>query len=126
MPLTQAGRNYLAGAVVANPATLFNNANARIGVGNGSTAFADTQTDLVGASKFRQGMEATFPTIATNVITFKSSFGPNDGNFAWSEWGIFNAASGGTMLCRKVESNGTKTAGQTWIFEVQITVNIGA
>jgi len=127
MPLTNAGRNFMAGALTGHEATLFNNANAKIGVGDSTTAFATTQTDLVAATnKLRKAMDATFPTRATNVLTFKSTFGGSEANFAWNEWAVFNAASAGTMLNRVVEYNGTKLSGQTWIFQVDLTVNIGA
>jgi len=126
MPLTNAGRNFIAGALIGAETVLFNNANARIGVGDGTAAFAATQTDLQGTNKFRKGMDAGYPTRSGNVITFRSTFTSTEANFAWQEWGIFNAVTGGTMLSRLVEYNGTKLSGQMWIFEVQITVNIGA
>lgn len=124
MALTNAGRNYLAGAIVANPTTLFNNANAYLGVGDSSTAFSASQTDLQAATnKLRKAMEATYPTIATNVVTFRSLFGTSDANWAWNEWGVFNASSAGVMLSRKVESLGTKANTQSWQLTVDITVN---
>lgn len=128
MPLTNAGRNFLAAAIMNNgPPTFFTNANAHIGVGDGSTAFAVTDTDLAAVTnKVRVVMDATFPTIATNVLTFQATFGTSVGNFAWAEWGIFNASSAGVLLDRKVESNGTKTSGQTWVFQVQLTVSVGS
>lgn len=123
MPLTNAGRNFIAGAIIGS-GSLFTAANARIGVGNGTTAFAATQTDLVGASKLRKGMDATFPTVSTNTITARSTFTGAEANFAWEEWALFNAATSGVMLNRVVENNGTKKAGQTWIFEVSLTIEI--
>jgi hypothetical protein len=124
MALTTAGRNLIASAIIG-AATTLNNANARIGVGDSTVAFAAAQTDLQAATnKFRKGMDAGYPTVATNVITFKSTFSGTEANFAWQEWGTFNAASGGTMLNRLVENNGTKLSGQTWVFEVQLTISI--
>jgi hypothetical protein len=124
MALTTAGVNALAQTVIGQ-GTFFNNANAKIGVGNGTTAFAVSQTDLQGTSKIRKGMDAGFPTVAAPVVTFKSTFGPNEANFAWNEWGIFNAATGGVMLNRVVESNGTKQSNQTWVLEVAVTFALG-
>lgn len=124
MALTTAGINYLAQAAIGQ-GTPFNNVNARIGVGNGTAAFAVGQTDLQGASKLRKGMDAGYPTIAAPAITFKSTFAKSEANFAWNEWGVFNAASGGVMLNRVVESNGTKQSNQTWVMEVAITFAIG-
>lgn len=123
MALTNAGRDFIAGAIIGN-GTFFTNANAHIGVGNGKAVFYATQTDLQGDSKVRKGMDAGYPTISGNTITFKSTFGSSDANFAWQEWGVFNAASGGVMLNRLVEYNGTKVSGQTWVFEVDITIRI--
>lgn len=126
MALTNGGRDYFAAAIVGNAVTPFNNANSSIGVGDSATVFAVTQADLVATTnKLRKAMDATYPTIATNVLTFRSTFGTADANFAWNEWGVFNttAATGGTMLNRKVEALGTKPNTQTWQFTVTITVN---
>ncbi len=102
--------------------TAFNNANAYIGVGDSTTAFAVGQTDLQAATnKLRKAMDATYPSGASNVITFRSTFATGDANYAWQEWGVFNASSAGTMLNRKVESLGTKTNTQTWQFTVTLT-----
>lgn len=124
MALTTAGLNHLVQAVVGQ-GTAFNAANARVGVGSGTAAFAASQTDLQGSSKLRKVMDAGYPIVATPTITFKSTFGPDDANFAWNEWGVFNASTGGVMLNRVVESNGTKQSNQTWILEVAITFTIG-
>lgn len=123
MALTNAARDLIAQALIGGAITSFNNANARIGVGDSSTAFAAAQTDLqAGANKFRRVMEATYPTIAGNVLTFRSLFGTAEANFAWNEWGVFNAASAGAMLNRKVESLGTKTSAQSWQLTATITL----
>lgn len=124
MALTDAGRNVIAADIIGESITEFNNANAYIGVGDSSTAFAAAQTDLQAASnKVRKAMDATYPTRATNVLTFRSTFTTTDANFAWAEWAVFNASSSGTMLNRKVEALGTKTSAQTWQITVTLTVN---
>lgn len=123
MPATTAYRDYLAGLTTGS-GTPFNNANAYIGVGDSSTAFAAGQTDLqASTNKLRKGMDASYPTVTTNAMTFKATFSTSEANFAWNEWGIFNAASGGTMMQRKVESLGTKTSAMTWT--VEFTINLG-
>ena len=124
MALTTAGINVIAQSIIGQ-STVFNSANARIGVGDGTTAFNASQTDLQGTDKLRKAMDAGFPTIDGPVVTFKSTFLPAEANFAWNEWGIFNAGSGGTMLNRLVESNGTKQSNQTWVLEVKIAFAIG-
>lgn len=123
MPLTNAGRDVIAAMLIGESTTDFNNANAHIGVGDSTTAFVVAQTDLQAATnKLRKAMDATYPTRAVNVLTFRSTFGTTEANFAWQEWGVFNAASAGAMLNRKVESLGTKASTQSWQLTVTNTV----
>lgn len=122
MPLVDSGRNHMVQATIGAAVTAFNNANSYLGVGDSTTAHAVGQTDLQAASnKMRKAMDATYPQGAANVLTFRSTFATGDANWAWQEWGTFNAASGGTMLNRKVESLGTKTNTQTWQFTTTLT-----
>lgn len=108
--------------------TAFDATNAYLGVGDSSTAAAATQTDLQATTnKLRKAMDATYPqhTDGTGAagnaqVVFRSTFESADANFAWNEWGVFNAASGGRMLNRKVQALGTKTAGSVW----QLTVTL--
>ena len=116
-------------ATAGNPLTYFNNANANIGVGDSTTAEAATQTDLQAATnKQRKPVDATYPqhtdgTVSGDAtITFKATFGTSDANFHWEEWGIFNAASGGRMLNRKVTDLGTKTSAASWAFTVTLSL----
>ena len=122
MPLTTAGVTYMAQAAFGTNPTPFNATNARIGVGDSSTAFAVGQTDLVAATnKFRKLVDSA-PSGASNVLTLVATFGTTEANFAWAEWGVFNAGpTGGTMLSRKVEALGTKPGTQTWQFTVTLT-----
>jgi len=122
MAVTDAGRNFMVASTIAAASTPFSNANSYIGVGDSTTAYSASQTDLVAATnKLRKAMDATYPQVATNVVTFRSTFATTDANYAWQEWGVFNASSAGTMLNRKVESLGTKTSAQTWQFTVTLT-----
>ncbi len=124
MAITNAGRNHLSQASVGAAVTAFSNANAHIGVGDSTDAFDAADTDLQAATnKFRKAMDATYPSGGSNVLTFRSTFGTSEANFAWEEWAVFNASSSGTMLNRKVESLGTKTSAQSWQFTVVLTLN---
>jgi len=123
MALTNAGRDLIAADIIGDTVTEFSNANAHLGVGDSATAFAATQTDLQAATnKLRKAMEATYPQRTANVLTFRSLFGTGDANFAWAEWGVFNAASAETMLSRKVEALGTKTSAQSWQLTATVTI----
>jgi hypothetical protein len=68
-------------------------------------------------------MDSTFPSVAGQVVTFQSTFGSGDGNFAWNECGAFNGASGVIMLNRKVITLGTKSSGATWTLKLTITIS---
>jgi len=115
-------------ATAAQALTYLSTAQARIGVGNSSTAAAATQTDLQGGSKTRKAIDAA-PThtdgtgASSNAqVQFVATFTTSDANHAWEEWGLFNASTGGRMLNRKVQSMGTKTVSDTW----QATVTLAA
>lgn len=123
MGLTNAFRDFVAADCIGETVTEFSNANAYLGVGDSTTAFAATQTDLQAATnKLRKAMDATYPTRAANVLTFRSTFATADANWAWAEWGVFNAASAGTMMSRKVEALGTKTSAQSWQLTITNTL----
>ena len=117
MALTNAGAIEIAKCAINDSPTFLNATNAYLGVGDSSTAFSASQTDLQAASnKLRKGMEATYPTRSAGAVTFRSLFGTSEANFAWAEWGTFNASTSGVMWQRKVESLGTKTNTQSWQF----------
>jgi hypothetical protein len=119
--LVTAGLNAMLTLLIGGGGTAFNNASAYLGVGDSVTAAAIGQTDLQAASnKTRVGMVATYPTTpASGATSFRSDHTAS--NYAWQEWGIFNASSAGTMLNRKVESLGTKASG-TWTLTATITI----
>lgn len=120
-------RDFLAALSIGEAVTPFNNANAHIGVGDGTAAAAATQTDLQGASKARKVMDAGYPTRgAGGVLTFRSTFGTADANFAWAEWGVANHATAGTMMNRAVAANGTKANTETRQFTVTVTLAVPA
>jgi len=124
MPLTNVGRDFIAGIFIGEALTPFNNANAYIGVGDSNAVFAKAQADLQAAvNKLRKAMEAGYPTRSGNILSFRSLFSTAEANFAWEEWGVFNAAAAGDMANRKVESLGTKTAAQSWQLTVDLTVD---
>jgi hypothetical protein len=112
--------------------TFFNNANAAIGVGDSSTAAADTQTDLQAATnKLRRAMDATYPlhtdstgTAGSKSVAFRSTFATGDANWVWNEWGVFNSptAATGRMLNRKVENLGTKTSAASWVLTITLSL----
>lgn len=101
---------------------IFDNAAAKIGVGDSNTAANATQTDLQAATnKTYKGMESGYPTSTSQKVTFKASFGSTEANYAWEEWVVKHSTSA-ICLNRKVESLGTKSTG-TWTLEVEISLS---
>lgn len=125
MPLTNAGRDFIAAAIVnSGSPVLFNATNSHLGVGDSTTAFAVGQTNLQAATNKVREIVDSAPTAVANVLTFVATFETTDANFTWAEWGIFNDISAGTMLSRKVEALGTKTAAATWQLTATLTLTV--
>lgn len=115
MPLTDAGAIAAASLIAADGGVAaFNQANSYIGVGDSSAVFAASQTDLQAASnKLRAPLDVA-PVRTGNSVDYTATFGTTSANFNWLEIGLFNAASAGTMLSRKVIALGTKPNTEAW------------
>ena len=127
MPLVVTGRNNIAALIVSTGNLKpWNSTNAYFVVGV-STATHSTAHTWMQSTSTMMAMDAGYPTRATNVCTFRATFSTAQANFAWNEWGIWNATSTGdanaSLLNRKVEdpSLGTKTSAQSWQITADIT-----
>lgn len=96
--------------------TKWDNANARIGVGNNGDAPLATDTGLKGASKLWKAMNAGYPQKSGSTISiFQSDFVDGEAEFDWLEQTIVNDEDDtGDNLCRQNTNLGTKPEGQTW------------
>jgi len=104
--------------------TAFSNANARIGVGDSSTAESASQTDLQAASnKTYKAMAASYPQRSGQTVTWRAVFASGDANYAWNEFCVDNGSGPAKTLNRKVSAQGTKASGQTWTVDLQITLS---
>lgn len=124
--LVNAGISLMEDLLIGAGGTTFANANARLGVGDSSTAAAASQTDLqAAANKLRKVMDATFPSRSGQTLTFQATFTGAEATWTWNEWALFNAAAAGTMLNRKIPSPsfGAKAAGVTWTLQVTIVIS---
>lgn len=72
---------------------------SHIAVGTGTTAAAAGDTAL-GTESHREALDST--TVSTNTVTWVASLEAGEGTAALTEAGLFNAASGGTMIARTV------------------------
>lgn len=105
--------------------TPFDDTNAYIGVGDSTSSTTAGMTNLqASTNKLRMGMDASFPSRSSQVMTWQATFGPGD-----AEWGtgiqegaLFNHATAGTMAARIVTDLGVKAPSTTMI--VQYTIHI--
>jgi len=123
--LLNEGITALLTLLIGGTATAFNSANARIGVGDSTTAAAATQTGLQAtANRTWRPMDATFPQVSGQTVTFRATFGTADANYDWQEFTVVNAADDtGVNLCRRVQNLGVKASGTTWVVTVTITIS---
>lgn len=94
-------------------------AMSHMAIGSGTTAAAAGDTAL-GTELDRQALTST--TVTNNTITYVATFGAGDGTGAVTEAGLFNAASGGSLLCRTVFNVVNKGASDsmtiTWVVTI--------
>lgn len=109
-------------------ASAYTNTTCRVGVGDSTTAFNATQTDLIASSnKYYQLMDATYPSVAAQTATFQATFTTGNANYAWQEWILDNGTANNTTgvapaLNRRVVSLGTKVSG-SWSLQVTISIS---
>jgi hypothetical protein len=123
--LLNEGINLAWTLICGGSGTPFNNANAYIGVGDGTTAENATQTGLQGTNKAYKAMDAGYPTFGTGQqARWQSTFTGTEANFSWQEITVANGSSDtATNLNRKVQNLGTKVSGTTWIAQLTITLS---
>lgn len=127
--LTTVGAHALAALICADASIApYDATNCRIGVGDSSTAFAVGQTDLQAASnKFRKLISGA-PTVnaATGDITWSVTYANGEALFNFNEVGVFNHATAGQMLARKVISLGLKPSNEAWTIDLTGTTSVGS
>lgn len=110
-----AGKNWVADRM--NDA---NTVMTHMAVGTGTTAAAAGQTTLV--SEAARGA-LTSTTVTNNAIAYVETFAAGTGTGALTEAGIFDAASGGDMLCRTVFNVVNKGSSDSMTITWTITVS---
>lgn len=86
-------------------------AMSHMGLGSSTTAASSSQTDLGSILGAREALDSTTANAAN--IVYVCGFEAGDATGAVTEAGIFNASTGGTMLCRIVFSVVNKGAADT-------------
>ena len=89
-----------------------------LGTGTNAAAVGDTtlQTEID-----RNALTGT--TVSTNTIAYSCTWAAGDGTGAITEAGLFNASSGGDMLCRTVFSVVNKGSADSMTITWTITVS---
>ena len=95
-------------------------AMTHMAVGTGTTAAAAGNTSLVTETD-RNALTST--TVTANAIAYVCTWAAGDATAALTEAGIFNASSGGDMLCRTVFSVVNKGASDSMTITWTVTVS---
>jgi hypothetical protein len=137
--LTTAGLNRITSLFEGAGGTVFNHADAFIGVGSSSTLAAIGDTGMGGdgstTTAYYQPADTGYPTQSGGVINCNATFQTGNANFAWNEWGMGDAsgtltaggaiASVGTspiLINHKIASLGTKASGAIWTLQATATI----
>lgn len=111
------GKGFIASRMLFDVADVM----SHMALGSGTTAPAATDTALESLLGVREILDSS-TSPASGVVLYTSSFEAGDATGAVTEAGIFNAASGGTMLCRTtfdvINKSATDTLSVTWIITI--------
>jgi len=111
-----AGKNFVASRMKDTSKA----AMTHMSVGTGTTAAAAGNTTLVSETD-RNALTST--TVTNNEIAYVATWAAGDATAALTEAGIFNASSGGDMLCRTVFSVVNKGASDSMTITWTVTVS---
>lgn len=116
-----AGLGHIASRMVGTSSAVM----SHLQLGTGSTAAAAANTALETPLSPRNALTGTTAGGSYNEqLTYTATFIAGEATGSLREAGIFNASSGGTMLCRTVYPVVTKGAGDT--LEVTWTISLSA
>ncbi len=110
------GKEWVAGMMTGSGVAM-----THMEVGSGTTVASAGQTALVSAVD-RNALTTAGGTPTTNTVQYACTWGDGDGEGALTEAGIFDNASGGTMLARTVFDVINKSAGDVMTIVWTITV----
>ena len=112
------GKAFIAASIVKTSNTPAAMSHMAIGSGTIPPVIANVGLDA------QLGRSSITSAIATaNSVTYRATFAAGTGTGTITEAGIFNAAVGGTMLCRTVFPVVTKQAGDSIEITWTVTIN---
>jgi hypothetical protein len=119
----QEGINFIWRAVTGQTGLTYFGDNSCIGVGDGSVPEDPSQTGLTGTNKTYKRVDSGYPTVSGTQVTFRATFGPDEGDHQWREWSVANGCDDDAInLNRKVANLGVKSADVTWVLEVVLSI----
>lgn len=116
--VVNAGLDFIASRMVGTSST----AMSHMGIGSGTTAAAAGNTDL--ESILGSRVTLTSATATNEEVLYVASFGAGVSTGAVTESAIFNASTGGDMLCRTTFSVINKSADDT--LQINWTISLAA
>lgn len=123
------GKKMIANLLIGSSTLGKLDANCKIAVGSSNKAVVAADQGLVSWLS-GQPMTSGYPRVGafannTMVVSYRATFGPDEANGNWQEWGLVTNTNPNTLFNREVVNNGTKTKGQTWIMNIEITYTRG-
>jgi len=113
-----AGKNHIAAKIAATTNSPASMTHMAIGTGTSTPGASDT---ALGTQTGRVSLSGS--VVSTNTITYTATFPAGTGDGAITEAGVFNASSGGTMLCRTTFPVVNKASGDTIAVTWVVTVS---
>jgi hypothetical protein len=113
-----AGKSHIAAKIAATTNSPAAMTHMAIGTGTSTPGASDT---ALGTQTGRVSLSGS--VVSTNTITYTASFPAGTGDGAITEAGVFNASSGGTMLCRTTFPVVNKASGDTIAITWVVTVS---
>lgn len=92
--VVSAGTEFIASRLSSGASTVM----SHMAIGSGTTAASAGDTDVESILGVREALDTTTPV--SNTVVYVCGFEAGEGTGAVTEAGLFNASSGGTMLCR--------------------------
>jgi hypothetical protein len=112
------GKNHIASKIAATTNSPAAMTHMAIGTGTSTPGASDT---ALGTQTGRVSLSGS--VVSTNTITYTATFPAGTGDGAITEAGVFNASSGGTMLCRTTFPVVNKASGDTIAITWVVTVS---
>lgn len=114
-----AGKGFVASRMIGTSAGVM----SHMEVGTGTTDPAAGDTALQSAVSSSRTAFSSSAAVSGAVVTYITTFAAGTGTGALTEAGIFNASSGGTMLCRTEFSVVNKGASDSMTITWTVTVS---